>query len=226
MVWKELQEHRNTKKRKKKKKKQTLEAVISTLASIFYLHFSQTATVGFLLHVLYVFFWLKGWRFSLPDLRIWCGPSIWCTSPPVYRWPPRSSAFGAVTSRALGTEYPGCQGSRLHSLLSSYWGRLFTHVIVFSFPLITFHRLTNRGQVGDRDYWRKGDTSVFAFSTWCNSGMASQPLQWGLWVFRWFCWVLIVPRYDHVRHLTFFGLRPLRFVPLEGSLMMCYALIP
>ena len=56
MVWKELQEHRNTKKRKKKKKKQTLEAVISTLASIFYLHFSQTATVGFLLHVLYVFF--------------------------------------------------------------------------------------------------------------------------------------------------------------------------
>ena len=163
MVWKELQEHRNTKKRKKKKKKQTLETVISTLASIFYLHFSQTATVGFLLHVLYVFFWLKGWRFSLPDLGIWCGPSIWCTSLPVYRWPPRSSAFGAVTSRALGTEYPGCQGSRLHSLLSSYWGRLFTHVIVFSFPLITFHRLTNRGQVGDRDYWRKGDASVLLF---------------------------------------------------------------
>ena len=36
-------------------------------------------------------------------------------------------------------------------------------MIVFSFPLITFHRLTNRGQVGDRDYWRKGDASVLLF---------------------------------------------------------------
>ena len=131
--------------------------------SIFYLHFSQTATVGFLLHVLYVFFWLEGWCFSLTDLRIWCGrafsvPLSQCIDDRHVR------QLLVQSPRALGTEYPGWQGSRLHSLLSSYWGRLFTQVIVFSFPFITFHRLMDRGQLGDRDYWQKGDASVLLFT--------------------------------------------------------------
>lgn len=110
---------------------------------------------GFLLLVLYVTFWLEGWCFSLPQSgprSVWCGPRVWCTSLPVYRWPPRSSALVQSSQQPWSPSIRDAEAAvyilSYFLIGAGYFITLRKCQFFLSFPFVTFLRLTDRGQVG------------------------------------------------------------------------------